>query len=66
MQLPNPLGHLVDQVTQIRSTGIRYLTAEVDDVGWETSTSIQVWNYDGVALKISMDFKVQWGCIHCI
>ena len=52
MQLRNFLGHKVKYVRWITSTWIRELPVGVADLRADTSTSSQVWNFQGVPLNI--------------
>lgn len=42
---------------QIWSIPVLYLTNGVADLSWNTSTSIQIWNYDVAVLEILTDPK---------
>ena len=46
--------------TMIQSTRIRYLTTRVADFSWDTSTSSQFWNCNGVVLEIYLNHKFHW------
>ena len=57
----NPLGHLRSfRLGGFGAPQFATLPTGLDDLCWDTSTSSQVSNCDGVVLEIYLDHKFQW------